>query len=244
MSTEKIFGTWDLLPETGFKDEITESWHWLACQNVGTPYFQANSGLTQRRGEFTMLLDLYRRARPQVVLEVGTAQGGSLAAFCLHGRPDATIISIDRDVNDCRPRHNEPVHQMLSIPKEHKSTSQGGGMLHLARHQQRVIPINGWTTSAHVKEELNIVLQGRKIDWCWNDASHSKELFAQDFQWLWPLVAEGGVLCSHDIMPSADPNCDKGVEWERIKREETYSAVFEFRGSRSDDSMGIGALIK
>lgn len=244
MSIDRWLGTWDLLPTNGNKDELAQLWHYLAAQNVGTPYQQLNSGLSQRRLEITMLWELYQRVKPKVVLEVGVAQGGTFASWCYLGEPDATIIGIDRDVNDCRPRHNDPVHPMLSISKEHKTTDQGGGMMHLARHQQKVIPIKGWTTSPSVKEELNIILQGRKIDFCFHDASHEASMFKADFAWLWPLLSDGGVFASHDIMRSDDPKCNKKEAWDEIKSTTDYSALMEFTAGRSEQNMGIGVLIK
>lgn len=243
MSLDRLFGTWDLLPTNGNKDDLAQLWHWLAAQQVGTPYQQLNSGLSQRRGEITMLWELYQRARPKVVLEIGVAQGGTFASWCYLGEPDALIIGIDRDPNDCRPRHNEPIHSMLSIPKEHKTTDQGGGMMHLARHQQRVVPIRGWSHSPSVLEELKITLGDKKIDWLFHDASHSADMARRDYELYRPFMAEGSVMAFHDIQESQVPECNKSEWWKEVRANGDYSALMEFRGPKSDDSMGIGVLI-
>lgn len=245
MSTEKIFGGWDGTPVTGASDELSRLWHELAAQNVGTDHQVNNCGLSQRRAEITSLWELYRRARPKVVLEVGVAQGGTWASWCHLGQPDALLIGIDRDVNDCRPRKGEPVSQFLAKPHlQGKMTSQGGGMYAYARDNQVVVPISGWTTDPMVQASLTALLAGRTIDFCFHDASHYWEDFHKDFVWLWPLISEGGIFASHDISPCSDPKSNKAPEWERIKREETYSALMEFRGSATDESYGIGVLIK
>lgn len=239
-----IFGTWEEPPQTGYTDEITNLWHYLAAQNVGREDQVLNSGLSQRRGEWTMLCDLYRRAHPQIVVEIGVAQGGTFAGWCSLGRPNALLVGIDRDLNDCRPRPNDPVHPRIARNIPHKMTAQGGGIYDLGRNLQRIIAINGWSHDEAVLSQLRGVLGGRGIDWLFHDASHSKEMFAKDFQLYWPLIAEGGVFAAHDIQSSKAPNCDKSVEWERIKAEETYSMVMEFKGNPNEDSLGVGVLIK
>lgn len=243
MSIDRVFGNWDLLPTNGNKDDLAQLWHWLAAQNVGTPYQQLNSGLSQRRAEITMLWELYKRAKPKVVLEIGVAQGGTFASWCKLGEPDALIIGIDRDVNDCRPRHNEPVHQMISIPGQHKTTDQGGGMMHLACFQQKVIPIKGWSHAPHVLEELRITLKDRKIDWLFHDASHSADMAHRDYELYRPFMAEGSVMAFHDIQESQVPECNKSEWWQEVKANGDYSALYEFRGPKNADSMGIGVII-
>lgn len=244
MSTERIFGSWNSPTTQAAHDGLASLWHKLAAQNLGNPEFKPNFGLSQRKSEIIMLWTLYRRAMPEVVLEIGVAQGGTFASWCHLGKSDAIIIGIDRDVNDCRPRQGEPVNSDIGNNSNLRLTTQGGGMYALAKDNQRIHPISGWSHEPHVMEQLLMHLAGRKIDWLFHDASHSASMFAKDFSIYWPLVAEGGVFAAHDIMPSAHPDCDKSVEWERIKREEDYSACMEFRGSRTDDSLGIGLLIK
>ncbi len=243
MSIERWLGSWDLLPTNGNTDVLCQLWHYLAAQNVGTPYQQNNSGLSQRRGEITMLWELYRRVKPKVVLEIGVAQGGTFASWCYLGEPDATIIGIDRDVNDCRPRHNDPVHQFISMPGEHKTTTQGGGMMHLKRHQQRIVPINGWSYAPHVLEEVRLTLGDKKVDWLFHDASHSADMARRDYELYRPFMAEGSVMAFHDIQESQVPECNKSEWWRSVRENGDYSALMEFRGPRTADSMGIGLII-
>lgn len=238
MSVHKIFGDWEQLPIQGKQDDLARLWHKIAAQGS-----TANFGTSQRRHELIPLLELYQRAQPKIVIEVGVAQSGTMCCWTTLGTKTCTIIGVDQSLNDSRPRPGEPVDSMF-YSGTLKMYDQGGGFLHLRKHQQQLYGVNGWTTEQSTKDQLARILNHRKADWIWNDASHSKELFAHDFQWLWPLLDEGGVFCAHDIMPSKADGCDKSVEWERIKREEEYSACYEFKGSRHDDSMGIGVLIK
>lgn len=245
MSTENIFGSWNNARLTGdaHHDRLQWMWHKLASQNEGTPDAQVNNGLTQRKAEIQMLWSLYLMSQPRVVLEVGTAQGGTAASWLQLGRDDLTFIAIDRCLDDSLPRPGEPVHKdIYSGPL--KMYSQGGGIHHLKKPNQTVVGISGWTHEESTIQQLLGVLGGRKVDFMFHDASHKMEKSAADFQIFWPLIAEGGAMAFHDINWSADLNCDKKIEWDRIRREETYSACYEFLPSRETSEMGIGVLLK
>jgi cephalosporin hydroxylase len=243
MSTESIYGDWDKKESRVPGDELEALWHKLAAQNVGRADFEPNSGLSQRKNEIIELWQLYIRSRPRVVVEVGCAQGGTFAGWCQLGVWTNTIIGIDRDVNDCRPRPGDPVHpDIYSGPLA--STTNGGGMYSLAKHGQIIHPINGWTFDPIVLETLLHLLNGRKIDFLFHDASHEAGMFARDFKMFWPLISDGGILAVHDIMPSKMQDVTKDREWQRIREQEDYSALYEYRGARTDDSLGIGVLIK
>lgn len=244
MSLDKIFGDWNNPPTVGEVDKISSLWHQLAAQHVGTPQQRSNNGLTQRRGEWTMLMDLYTRAKPKVVVEIGVAQGGTFAGWCALGEPDALIVGIDRDINDCRPRPGERVSALIAEDKPWLMSAQGGGLYALGRQQQTIKGISGWSYEPSTFSQLKDILGGRKIDWLWTDSSHEQGMFDREFGMYWGLVDDGGVFCTHDIQRSAHPEVTKWKSWERIKQEETYSMMMEFKGGIADDSYGIGVLIK
>lgn len=246
MSTENIYGGWNYpLPNiSDHESQLTELWHALAIQNEGTADYMANNSLTQRKNEFIELAQLFRRANPRVIAEIGLAQGGTIAAWFKLARPDAKFITIDRDPNDCRPRPGEPVHPSIYRGPIRGMTEQGGGVYHLKQPTQDLHVISGWTHDPVAKQKFLDALGDDKIDFMMHDASHQAEMFHEDFQWMWPLISEGGILASHDIQVSTVPNITKHIEWDRIKREEAYSAVYEYRGSKDSDSFGIGVIIK
>lgn len=243
MSTDRIFGTFEDLPNQGRRDDLVQLFHKLAAQKVGTPQQINNFGLSQRVHEIVPLWELYIRAQPRIVLEIGCAQGGTACSWMHLGRDGASIIVIDRDLGDSRPRPGEPVDPMF-YNGHLKTYHEGGGIKSLAQRGQEIIGINGWTYEPRVQEELKRILNHRKIDWIWNDASHSAKMYEDDVKWLWPLLDHGGVWASHDIMPSKHPDCNKS-EYHQVMRETfDYSALYEFRGGPNDDSMGIAAFVK
>ena len=121
-----------------------------------------------------------------------------------------------------------------------------GGMFSLKRQgtRQEIAAIQGWSYEDRVISALGDQLKGRKIDFMFHDASHKAEMFAKDFEIYWPLIAEGGIFASHDISPSADPNCNKSEAWNHIKATAQYSACYEYLPHPSTTEMGIGVLIK
>lgn len=238
--TERIYGGWDT-PRAG-DDPMESLWHRLAAQHVGTAAFQPNSGLSQRKNEIIELWQLFVRQKPMLVVEIGVAQGGTLAGWCQLDRQGAEFIIIDRCVDDCWPRAGDPVHP--SIGKSERMTSAGGGAHALLRPSQKLTAINGWTHDPAVIRQFQDALRGRRVDWLFHDASHSKEMFQQDFANFWPHVGDGGIFAVHDIQPSAHPDVTKAEAWEEIKRTADYSAVYEYRGPRGSDSMGVGVLIR
>lgn len=239
--TDKIFGSWDAPPKS--MDHLAAMWHVLAAQNVGTADFIPNSGLSQKRHEITMLWSLFERAKPRVIVEVGVAQGGTLAGWCILAPDDACIIAIDKDLNDCRPRPNEPVHPSI-YNGQLKITNEGGGAYNLKKHGQTLHCINGWSTEERTITRLHQLLDGDMIDFLWNDASHGYSDTMRDWEFYWPMVADGGIYAMHDIMPSAHPDVTRSKAFEEIKANADYSALYEFKGPRHQDSMGISAFVK
>ena len=157
MSTESIYGGWDA-PRTGMGGlniDPQDLWHKLAAQHVGRADFEPNNGLSQRKNEIIELWQLFARQSPQVILEVGTAQGGTFASWCMLARSSATLISIDRCQDDCRPRPGEPVN-----PEIGNQMTGLRGVFALARGSQTIFGINGWTYEHRTKDSLVNSLQG------------------------------------------------------------------------------------
>jgi predicted O-methyltransferase YrrM len=240
-----LFGTWDIPRMTGdyLSEKVESLWHTLAAQSVGTPQFQPNSGLSQKKDQFCLLSTMFHFLQPKVVMEAGVAQGGTLAAWCQLAPPDATIIALDRCLDDCRPRPGDPVHSSI-YNGPLKSTTEGGGIHHLKKKGQTMVGVNGWTHDPAVQDKVKHVLNGRTIDFLFHDVSHSARMTREDMVWMWPLVSPGGIMALHDIQPSAHPDCDKSEAWKEMVDTLDYSARYEFCGNRSDDSMGVGILVK
>jgi cephalosporin hydroxylase len=238
---DQIYGSYN-----GFrlKDKFEILWSKLAP--VDEKEIRSNSGMMQKKNEIIELWQLFIRINPKIICEIGVAHGGTFASWCQLARDDAILIGIDRDVNDCWPREGDQVHPDIADPC-YMMTEHGGGMFALKRKgsHQTIIPINGWSYEPKVMNEVLRVLNGKKIDFLFHDVSPMPEDSEKDFNFYWPLIADGGVFAVHDIAKHERPTEQKWTWWRKIVQEGPHEAVYEYRyHDRYNYSMGIGVLFK
>lgn len=237
------------------KDKYEQLWHKLAPQYTDASMkvlVNANLGMTQKKHEIIELWQLFDRMQPHIILEIGVAQGGTFSSWCQLAPDDALLIGIDRSVDDCAPFSGRPVHPDLNSDPDAPllKTREGGGAYRLKRRgsNQRIEMINGWTYEENVMKKLLTILNGRKIDWIFHDASHAAEMTAKDYELFWPLVAPGGAMAFHDIARSDHPDVTKWKWWEERHQNLNFYISYTYdHGKRPDgvplnQSMGIGVL--
>lgn len=252
---DSIYGSFNV---PRLNDKYEQLWHKLAPQYTDdkmTQLAKHNNGITQKKNEIIELWQLFYRMQPKIILEIGVSQGGTFAGWCQLAPDDALIIGIDRSVNDCRP-HPEviwlgapcgPVHPDITCQDELKNTSNGGGMYALKRRgsNQNIVPINGWSYEDSVMKQLLDVLDQRKIDFCFHDASHLYDMTVKDFDIFWPLIAPGGVMAFHDIAYSSSEGSTKWKWWREIQHNGPQFASYTYElNDKWDANMGIGVLFK
>jgi hypothetical protein len=91
---------------------------------------------------------------------------------------------------------------------------------------------------------LRQVLGTRPIDFLFIDGDHSYEGVQQDFEMYSPMVASGGLIAFHDIVPNAsDPISEVFRFWRDIR---VRHEVLEFIDPNGppDSGMGIGVIVK
>ena len=121
-----------------------------------------------------------------MILEIGTAGGGTLFWFTRVAKPDATIISVDLPggrFGGGYPRWKIPLF---------RSFVRVGQEIHLIRADS-----HDPKTFETVKE----ILGDRKVDFLFIDGDHTYEGVKRDFEMYSPLVREGGIIAFHDIVP-------------------------------------------
>jgi methyltransferase family protein len=131
------------------------------------------------------------------VVEIGTHRGGTLWAWCQVAEPDTLIVSIDLD---------PPDHEKVQ-------TSQ---LLELARARQALRLLRLDSHDEETFEALRAELRGRLIDFLFIDGDHSYDGVRLDYEMYGPLVARGGLIAFHDVLPH--PHKPE-VEVERFWRE-------------------------
>jgi len=168
---------------------------------------------SQVRYEVAKLLEVVAKLKPKVVLEIGTAGGGTLFLFTRVADLEAKIISVDLPggpFGGGYPRWKIPLY---------KSFSRGGQKIYLLRrdsHDPRTL------------EEVKRILDSEKVDFLFIDGDHTYEGVKRDFEMYSPLVREGGIVAFHDIVPGPSEYVG-GVPkfWGEVKMKYKYLEIVE-----------------
>ncbi len=166
----------------------------------------------QIKEEFIEFLKIFQELNPKYILEIGTANGGTLFCFCKLARDDATIISIDLpggSFGGGYPEWKIPLYQAFT--KENQKLY----LLRKDSHREE--------TLEEVKKNLN----GNQLDFLFIDGDHSYEGVKKDFEMYSPLVGKGGIIAFHDIVNNDPTRSDIQVPrfWMEIKDNYLYKEI-------------------
>lgn len=159
----------------------------------------------QIKEEFVELLKVFQEQNPKYIMEIGTANGGTLFSFCKLAKDDATIISLDLPGGKFGegggyPEWKTPIYQ--SFKKENQKLY----LLKEDSHQQETL------------EKVKQILGGNPLDFLFIDSDHSYEGVKKDFEMYSPLVKKGGIIAFHDIAKHpVDSEFFVDVFWKEIK---------------------------
>jgi glycosyltransferase involved in cell wall biosynthesis len=189
--------------------------HWTEWERVYQDHLQPellrlslesiSRGALQKDYELAPLLGLVQSRQPKVVVEIGTAKGGTFWAWCRVAAPDALLVSIDLPGGDYKGVLGPDGYGMRSTAK----------LKGYARDEQEV---HAWlcdSQSGETRERLERLLDGRTIDFLFIDGDHSYEGVKKDFELYSPLV--DGVIAFHDIVYHSKMKSDVPVLWNEIK---------------------------
>jgi cephalosporin hydroxylase len=176
-------------------------------------------GSCQTPSEIESAIKLIANARPRVMCEIGTFDGGTSLLFSRFLSTVELMICIDLYVK------NKEMLKLLAPP---------GQRLHF-------IDMPSYSDGAIKK--LAKFLNGRMIDALFIDGDHRYEGVKQDFLRYRPFVNEGGLILFHDIMEDRGGGrvWAGGVPklWKEIS---LYYPHSEFVHSRNQEGFGIGVL--
>ncbi len=177
--------------------------------------------ICQLEDEFAPVLDLYRNEKPQAVLEIGTASGGSLYHWLTNAQPGATIVTIDLPNPDYPPND----HLYPNWTPENVNGYQ----------------IRGDSTDPGT---IQAAAEYGPYQWLFIDANHTYEATRADYDNYSPLVSPGGLILLHDIALVRDyeDGNTAGVWkcWREIQA--TGQWTREFRAQPPLPAYGIGAI--
>jgi len=163
--------------------------------------------------EITKFLEIVAELRPKAVLEIGTANGGTLFLFTRVADPEAKIISIDLPggpFGGGYPKWKIPLY---------KSFEQKGQKIYLLRKNSH---------NPKTLDEVKGILGDEKLDLLFIDADHTYEGVRKDFEMYAPLVRKGGIVAFHDICEHpSETGCEVNKFWNEIKQRYKYVEIVE-----------------
>jgi len=180
----------------------------------------------QIREEIKNLLLILDKVKPKVILEIGTARGGTLFLFSNIADEEAILISVD-------------LYQTVEKRILFRYIKKG---------KQKIYLIQGDSHKIETLRRIEGILKGRKVDFLFIDGDHSYEGVKKDFEVYSPLVRKGGIIAFHDIIP--DYYTRYGIKtstwagevykfWNEIKEKYEHLEIVK---DREQNGFGIGVL--
>ena len=169
----------------------------LLCRSRGRGTILAN----QDPQELSALSDKLLTKPPKVVVEVGTAKGGTLYLWTRLAAPDALVVSIDK-------------------PGEIGSVGWTTLSLYRRFGQERGVQVftiaaDSHSESAH--QQLRRILGNRKVDFLFIDGDHRYEGVRADFYGYRSYLAPQSIVAMHDVgVPDTHPEIQVGRFWSEI----------------------------
>jgi predicted O-methyltransferase YrrM len=179
----------------------------------------------QVESELQTLLSIVQKRKVHYMLEIGTAQGGTLFLFSKILCPDATIISLDLPYG-----------------------SYGGGYksfkipfyLSFVEKNQHMHLLRGNSHLSQSLSEVESLLCGQKLDFLFIDGDHTYEGVKKDYLMYSPLVRKGGLIGLHDICVHPPRlRCEVSKFWNEIKTTHRHQEIIE---NPQQHWAGIGLL--
>lgn len=185
-------------------------------------------GAMQKLRELAPLIGLLRRRSPRVVVEIGTARGGTFYAWCQVAEPNALIVSIDLADGPFGGGY---------APAD-ISAFRGYG-----RPEQQLHFIQDDSHAPKTRTTLEAILRGKEVDFLMIDGDHTYEGVRQDFEMYAPLVGEGNPIAFHDILPHPEDSlCEVDRFWNEIRSSYRHTEFIDSAGPLEQQYGGIGIL--
>lgn len=188
----------------------------------------------QLKEEITQLLDFLKTKPLKTIMEIGTANGGTLYMWTKIADPEALIIGVDLPNGKYGGGYDAT---RKTIYENFKQPKQSMVLFQLDSHD---------LSTFHAVEHA---LDGRKLDFLFIDGDHSYGGVKKDFEMYSRLVADKGIIVLHDVTEHHwNLNCHVKEFWDELKiKYEHKLEMIEFQGIPMLTPYiiygGIGALI-
>ena len=146
----------------------------------------------QNAEEFWSLLDALSKNDTKVVLEIGSAAGGTLPFFDQLVGTGGMVIGMEPD----------SVGGFSAVSKKYSSYEP----------LSQLVLLNGYSHDPVIYQTVNRTLTnfGRQLDFLFIDGDHSYYGAVSDFERYGPLVRKGGIIGFHDV--AIMPECRKAFD--------------------------------
>jgi cephalosporin hydroxylase len=191
--------------------------------------FTAYGGLFrpfQNRTEMKRFLERVRDLRPERVVEIGTARGGTLFLLSCVSSQTASLVSIDLPAGPFGGGY---------------PAWKGGLYRRMVGPRQNLRLLRGDSHSNAMLERAQTALGGQSVDVLFIDADHSYAGAESDFLRYRGLVREGGLVVFHDIVESRfDKDVTVAPLWRELAGRFETSEIIE---SPDQGQFGIGVIV-
>ena len=179
----------------------------------------------QIKEEISQLLQFLKEKKLKVILEIGTANGGTLFCFCKIAGEDAKIISIDLpggEFGGGYPKWKIPLYKSF------------------ARENQKIYLIRADSHRQETLEKVKNILNDKKVDFLFIDGDHTYQGVKKDFEMYYSLVKKDGIIGFHDIVSGPEENVGEVPKfWKEIKERSKYQEIIK---KREQGGYGIGII--
>ena len=169
----------------------------------------------QIKEEISLLLSTVAKDAPKTVLEIGTANGGTLFLLSRVAAPSATLVSIDKPnggFGGGYPKSLIPVFRSFAV------------------NGQKVVLVRGDSHDSATISSTREALNGRQVDFLFIDGDHTYEGVQEDYEMYSPLVRKGGVIAFHDIVPHpVHQTCRVHDFWDDLKARTRWRELIDER---------------
>ncbi len=172
----------------------------------------------QVRSEIRALAEAVAALRPKVIVELGTARGGTL--FIWAHLASEKVISCDR-------RLNKGLRELIPLFAPAESACE-------------VELMTGNSHDPEFQEQVCSSLGDRPVDFLFVDGDHTEAGVEADFRAYGPLVRPGGLIAFHDIVKSQpSPMNEVYYFWRRVRERAEH---WEYVADRDQCGFGIGVI--
>jgi predicted O-methyltransferase YrrM len=181
----------------------------------------------QVRSEITPLLKFLETRRPERVLEIGTARGGTFFLLSRMASEDAQLITLDLP-NGLFGADSYPWRTNL--------------LRSLGRERQQIHALRADSQHAETLDQVRKLLCGEALDLLFIDGDHRDEGGESRFCHRRSACSQRGFVALHDIVPGEEKYVGGAPDfWREVKR---GRRLHEFVESWEQGGYGIGPLEK